>query len=418
MDERKLSEVLAEFARTLATDFPIQGILDHLVDRIVDVMPIDAAGVTLISPSSELRYIASSDESALRFERLQSELGEGPCLAAHATDGPICIPDLAEDGRFPRFAARALEEGLVAVFTFPLRDGEHGLGALDLYRKSAGPLADTALAGAQTLADVTSAYLLNAQARANLERISKTEHGALESLRVIDRTKTEFLATVIHELRTPMTSITGYTKLLQDGDAGRLNPVQERLVDAIDRNGRRLAVLADDLLTLARLEEGVALEEHRDVDLVAVVRAAESSLEELVTARNLAVAFEVPSTPVHVSGDARHLERLVSNLITNAVKFTDDGGRVRCLLRTQGARACLEVSDTGIGIPAGEQAELFTRFFRGATALQHEIQGSGLGLNIIQSIVHNHGGEISLVSAPGEGTTVTITLPLLPGRAD
>jgi signal transduction histidine kinase len=413
MDEDKLSDVLGEFARTLATDFPIQGILDHLVHRIVTVLPIDAAGVTLISASAQPRYIASSDASALRFERLQSELGEGPCLEAYATDGPICIPDLAKEERFPAFAARALEEGLVAVFTFPLRDGDRGLGALDLYRGTAGSLDQAELAAAQTLADVATAYLLNAQARADLERVSATERAALESLRVVDRTRTEFLATVIHELRTPMTSITGYTKLLQDGDAGPLTPVQRRLVEAIDRNNARLTVLAEDLLTLARLEQGAALDEHADLDLGDVVRAAESSLQALLSARDLTVAFEVPIAPVLVSGDARHLERLVSNLLTNAVKFTADGGWVRCVLRKRGRCASVEVSDNGIGIPLAEQGDLFTRFFRASTAQQHEIQGSGLGLNIIESIAHNHGGKVSLISADGEGTAVTVTLPLL-----
>src|SRR3990170_4487726 len=111
--ENRLSDVLTELARTLATDFPIQGILDHLVERIVDILPIDAAGVTLITATTDPRFIAASDESADRFERLQSELGEGPCIAAFETDGPISIPDLAQDDRFPRFAAQALDEGLV-----------------------------------------------------------------------------------------------------------------------------------------------------------------------------------------------------------------------------------------------------------------------------------------------------------------
>src|ERR1700712_5673680 len=120
--ETQLSDVLSEFARTMATDFPIQGILDHLVQRIVDILPIDAAGVTLISPTTNPRFIAASDRSAMSFEQLQTALGEGPCLAAYQTDSPISIPDLAQDDRFPVFAAPALAEGLVAVFTFPLRD--------------------------------------------------------------------------------------------------------------------------------------------------------------------------------------------------------------------------------------------------------------------------------------------------------
>lgn len=166
--ERRLSAVLSEFARTLGTDFPIQAILDHLVGRIVEVLPITAAGVTLISAGTDPHYIAASDESALLFERLQADLGEGPCLAAYTSGEAVSIPDLGVDGRFPRFAERALRAGLLATFTFPLRQDDHQLGALDLYRTSAGELDVAELAAAQTLADVAAAYLLNARARADL----------------------------------------------------------------------------------------------------------------------------------------------------------------------------------------------------------------------------------------------------------
>ncbi|MDQ1463745.1 MAG: hypothetical protein QOC73_686, partial [Actinomycetota bacterium] len=130
--EEKLSAVLSEFARTLATDFPIQGILDHLVQRIVDVLPITAAGVTLISEGNAPRYVAASDEAALTFERLQTEIGEGPCLAAYDSGEAVTLPDLRVDDRFPLFTAAARAAGLVAVFTFPLRHGHGRIGALDL----------------------------------------------------------------------------------------------------------------------------------------------------------------------------------------------------------------------------------------------------------------------------------------------
>ena len=152
----------------MLTDFPIQGILDTLVLRIVEVLPITGAGVTLITPGQHPRYVAASDASALRFEELQSELGEGPCLAAYDTGDAIAVADLSDDRRFPRFASPLLEEGLAAVFTFPLRHGDQRLGALDLYRSTAGGLDDATMATAQTLADVVAAYLLNAQARTDL----------------------------------------------------------------------------------------------------------------------------------------------------------------------------------------------------------------------------------------------------------
>lgn len=165
MEESKLSAVLSEFARTMLTDFPIQGILDRLVESIVGVLSISSAGVTLISPGEAPHYIAASDDSALRYEKLQTDVRQGPCLAAYESGEAVAVPDLRTDHRFPLFTPAALAAGLAAVFTFPLRHGDGRLGALDLYRETPGNLDPADLAAAQTLADVTAAYLLNAAAR-------------------------------------------------------------------------------------------------------------------------------------------------------------------------------------------------------------------------------------------------------------
>ncbi len=165
VDEGKLSSVLSEFARTLLTQFPTQHILDHLVERIVGILPITSAGVTLIGERREPRFIAASDERALRYERLQSDIGEGPCVAAFDSGEPVSVADLASEERFPAFATAALAAGLGAVFTFPLHHGERRLGALDLYRETPGGLDPHTMETAQTLADVAAAYLINAQAR-------------------------------------------------------------------------------------------------------------------------------------------------------------------------------------------------------------------------------------------------------------
>jgi diguanylate cyclase (GGDEF)-like protein len=178
--ENKLSDVLTEFARTLATDFPIQGILDHLVQRIVEILPVTAAGVTLIAAGKAPHYISASDDSALRFERLQTQIGQGPCLAAYESGEPVAAPDLGTDERFPQFAPLALAAGLAAVFTFPLRHGDGRLGALDLYRDTAGELDPQDMVAAQTLADVAAAYLLNAQSREDARATSDHfRHSAL-----------------------------------------------------------------------------------------------------------------------------------------------------------------------------------------------------------------------------------------------
>jgi diguanylate cyclase (GGDEF)-like protein len=173
-----LSDVLSEFARTMVTDFPIQQILDHLVRRIVDVLPITGAGVTLIAPDLAPRFVAASNDDALRFERLQTDLGEGPCLAAYGTGTAISVPRLDGEPLFPRFSPQALSAGLAAVFTFPLNHGDLRLGALDLYRDTAGPLSTASMTTAQTLADVAAAYLINAEARSDLQDSSDRARAA------------------------------------------------------------------------------------------------------------------------------------------------------------------------------------------------------------------------------------------------
>jgi diguanylate cyclase (GGDEF)-like protein len=178
--EQDLSEVLGEFARTMVTDFPIQAILDRLVERIVQIVPVTAAGVSLINPAGTPRYAAASDHFARQYEQLQSELNEGPSLLAWRTAEQVTVHDFRTETRFPIFAPRALEAGLRASFTFPLRHGQHQLGALDLYRMAPGPLSTEALRTATTLADVTAAYLVNAQAREDLLALStQTRHAAL-----------------------------------------------------------------------------------------------------------------------------------------------------------------------------------------------------------------------------------------------
>jgi diguanylate cyclase (GGDEF)-like protein len=162
----------------MVTDFPIQGILDELVARIVAIMPVTGAGVTLIEPGSEPRFIAASDGAAMRFEKLQSELAEGPCLAAYHAGEAVSVPDLRNDDRFARFCPRALDAGLAAVFTFPLLHGESRLGALDLYRDTPGPLTPASMSAAQTLADVAAAYILNAQARSDLQESAEQSREA------------------------------------------------------------------------------------------------------------------------------------------------------------------------------------------------------------------------------------------------
>ena len=237
------------------------------------------------------------------------------------------------------------------------------------------------------------------------------EHASVNRLREVDRVKQELVSNVSHELRTPITSIHGYAELLAEGAIGELTDDQQEVVARIDRNSQRLIRLVEDLLTLSRLESGVLMLHRAPTDLVGLVGEVGLLLEEQLRHRALDLVVHVPDEPVVLHADGHELERVLVNLVGNAIKFTPDGGRIDLSLHADPERAVITVADTGLGIAADELEQLFGRFFRASSAIDNAIQGTGLGLSIAHAIVTAHGGTIGVESQPGEGTTMRVSLP-------
>lgn len=229
-------------------------------------------------------------------------------------------------------------------------------------------------------------------------------------LQQLDQLKDSFLASVSHELRTPLTSIRGYLELVLDREAGELNDEQEQFLRVVERNSERLLGLVGDLLFVAQIDAGRLELIVENCDLADMLASAVEGIRPLADSKEIDLAVECDS-PVPVSGDPGRLGQLADNLLSNAVKFTPQGGRVRAKVGTDGAAGCFEIADSGIGIPEAEQARLFERFFRASSATERSIQGTGLGLSIAKAIVEAHGGDISLTSIPGKGTTFRVELP-------
>jgi signal transduction histidine kinase/CHASE3 domain sensor protein len=228
--------------------------------------------------------------------------------------------------------------------------------------------------------------------------------------RAAEQAKEQFLATVSHELRTPLTSILGFTELVRDGAAGTVSAEGRRFLDVVGRNARHLHALVDDLLLVGRAGEGQLELETADVDLAGLVREAVEAAEAEAAEKRVRLGLDVPGELI-LDGDARRLTQLLHNLIGNAIKFTPTGGEVAVRLGAGNGTARLEVADTGPGIAAADQEQLFERFYRAASASGARIPGTGLGLAIVKAIVDAHGGAIAVRSAPGEGTVFTVDLP-------
>jgi signal transduction histidine kinase len=256
---------------------------------------------------------------------------------------------------------------------------------------------------------------------AGLEEVEVGLHGRIVVLsdvtarREAERMKDEFSALVSHELRTPLTSIIGYLELLRDdaerdgGDPAARQRAQ--FLTVVDRNARRLLRLVGDLLFVAQVEAGKLSLEAGDVDLGAVARESVEAAAPRAADGGVELTLEATDVPP-VRGDRDRLGQALDNLVSNAIKFTPDGGQVVVRLMRQDDRAVLEVSDTGIGISEADMQQLFQRFFRTQRATTAAIPGVGLGLTIAQAIVHGHEGQISVQSLDGEGTTFRIELPL------
>ncbi len=240
-----------------------------------------------------------------------------------------------------------------------------------------------------------------------LDKERETNQRMLE----LDRAKGEFVSAVSHELRTPLTSIVGYTELLTDDFSTNLTALQQQLIERIERNGERLLHLVEDLLTLARVEDGSLSLNRVPTDLRDAVRTATDEVAHAAHKGRVSLRVHLPPEPVVLPGDPTHLERLVLNLVSNAVKFTPEGGCVDVDVSTAAEVAQLRVKDTGMGIPLAEQSRLFQRFFRSTLATENAIQGTGLGLHIVRSIAEAHDGSADFESTPGVGTTFRILLP-------
>ena len=240
-----------------------------------------------------------------------------------------------------------------------------------------------------------------------------SEHGYIAQLRDLDEQKSNFVATTSHELRTPLTSIAGYLELLDDGDFGEIDGELGKVFEIIGRNVARLRSLIEDLLIINRLDSGRRLSDDEPIDLQAKLVRVTTDLRSAATRGRVELELQALPAGTQVAGDREQIARAFTNVIGNAVKFTPAGGRVVVSGEVCDEMVTLTVRDTGIGIPAADQGELFTQFFRASNAQSEHIPGTGLGLVIVKTIIESHDGHVWIDSVEGEGTTVTMSLPLL-----
>ncbi len=291
-------------------------------------------------------------------------------------------------------AALAAEAGVQTVIWVPVTIDGTMLGAVQLLTRRRLERDEPAISMTSAVSSLLTALM-------------RRRYAEVEA----DRLKDEFFGMVSHEMRTPLTSIIGYAELLADFESERLSEQGRGFLEVIERNARREMRLVADLLALVRIEAGTFSVEAEEIDLTAVAREAVDAAMPRAEKGGVSLEATLDQVP-ESSADPHRIGQVIDNLLSNAIKFTPDGGKVELRLTYDDERARIEVADTGIGIPADEQAKLFDRLYRASSATERHIQGLGLGLTIVKAIVEAHDGTISVSSVPEKGTTFLIDLPL------
>jgi signal transduction histidine kinase len=321
-----------------------------------------------------------------------------PLFVASKDDAHQKYPELSEIFDRSPFQAWAI---------MPLGIEKHILGVLALSFAEPRPLDADERGFLLALAEVAGQAVDRA-------RLFVSEQAARAEAEGAVRAQDEFLSVAAHELRTPVSAVKATAQLAERGisrgqiDAERLT----RHLQRIARSADRLGALIEDLLDVSRLRTGRLQLRRESVELTPLVQeivgryAATQHVHELV--------FDPPPDVIRVDADPLRLEQVLDNLLSNAVKYSPNGGRIEVRLERDGAGAMLSVTDSGIGLPAGQESRIFEAFGRGSNATARQIQGLGLGLAICRQLVELHGGSI-WASSPGEGqgTTVSMWVPTI-----
>lgn len=407
----RLSDVARALGARVQRHLSVGAVLEEAVGGLGQALDADHVVVRLVSEEGYLNdsrvWSRPPDADAGAPGAPEPLAGLSPkWLVASGAQRACVWNDLADAGdRIPGEELAALRTAAAtAVLAVAFPAGAGPGGALTLIRCAPGAAWSVGQARAvEAVASDLARGLLHAQ-------LYEREQELVARLRDLDTAKTDFMSTVSHELRTPLTSIAGYLEMLSDGDAGRLTEAQERMLDVIARNTTRLRSLIEDLLVLSRIESGTLRTSRQPVEFGWLITSAVAAIAPTAAAAGVNIETDVGAA-LAGHADAEQIDRVLMNLLTNAVKFTPRGGRVQVCAARDGDDVLIQVIDNGVGVPAAEQRNLFNRFFRASNAVERAIPGTGLGLAIVRTIVANHGGQVAMRSREGEGTTVTVRLP-------
>jgi signal transduction histidine kinase len=400
-------KALAEVGRAVSSTLDLDTVLTTIISRANQLSGTEGGLIFEYDDVSEelhLRAVQNIDEELVRALRERPlRKGEGVTGRVVETRAPFQVPEITAEGAYP-VRDIFIRAGYRALLAVPLVREQQVIGGFLVGRKQPGEFPREAVELLATFASQSALAMQNARLFRALEEKS-------QQLELASRHKSEFLAGMSHELRTPLNAILGYTELVVDRIYGEVPEKIGEVLERVQRSGRHLLGLINDVLDLSKIEAGqlvLTLSEYSFSDVVQAVAAAVGSL---ATEKQLRLRLDVAADLRVGQGDERRITQVLLNLVGNAIKFADTG-EVAVRVINSGGEFVVSVADTGPGIAQEDQQRIFEEFQQSGSPLTKTKGGTGLGLSIAKRIVELHGGRIWVESTLGKGSTFFFTLPI------
>jgi PAS domain S-box-containing protein len=402
-------KALGEVGQAVSSTLDLDAVLRTIVSRATQLAGVDGGSIYEYDPDREEFHVRAT-------ERLPNDLvdtmratpirkGEG-LLGRMAISGePVEIPDIGDARAYQsRARAKLIRLGYRSLLAVPLLRENQILGGLAVYRKHAGAFDPQVIELLKTFATQSALAIQNARLFREIEVKGR-------QLETASRHKSEFLANMSHELRTPLNAIIGFSEVLSERMFGDINEKQAEYIGDILESGQHLLSLINDILDLSKIEAGRMELESTEFDLPSTIGNTLSLVKERAHRRGITLERALDERLGMIRADERKVKQVLLNLLSNALKFTPEGGRIDVRAAMHDGIAEISVTDTGVGIAPEDQEAVFEEF-RQVGKASKKVEGTGLGLAISRKFIELHGGRIWVTSQVGTGSTFTFTLPL------
>jgi signal transduction histidine kinase len=390
-------QTLYEVTKTVGSTLNLEEVLNLIAQGAAEAMQVKACTIRLLDEGGQrVETVAAYGLSEKYMTKGPIDVQKSLATRQALSGQPTIVSDTSKDDRL-QYAAEARDEGINSMVCVPLRIRSKPEGVICVYCTEVDRFGESDIEFLSALASAGATAIENAR--------------TYQALEIADRAKTDFVRMVTHELRSPLTAVQSMLRIMEQGYVGEMTSKQQDLIQRSQRRISFLLALVRDLLELAAGKVEQLKGEKKEVVINEVVTKVTELMRVSAEEKGLELRVDLAQEPLVLVGIEDGLERLFMNLVSNAIKYTPAGGLVEVKACNEQDRILVEVSDTGIGIPEDALPRVFSEFYRAKNAKAVEMEGTGLGLAIAKDVVEQHGGQISVESAVGQGSTFRVTFP-------